>query len=136
MLAFLGQRKSVELQALSRFFYGVQIPRAMPAIIEIKLRKVRLHLFNHDYVILFNMQQWTKEKRMLKGPVEGQPVPHIWNCQSIEVRGSIFVTGGSIANTKTYLKSTYKIEEANWRMQALADMAFARDAHGVIAYRN
>jgi hypothetical protein len=27
---------------------------------------VRLHLFNHDYIILFNMQTWSKEKRMLR----------------------------------------------------------------------
>ena len=104
----------MRLQALSRFFYDTQIPRALGAVIEIKLRKVRLHLFNHDYVILFNMQQWTKEKRMLKAPTEREQVPHIWNCQSIEVRGTIFVTGGSIANTKTYLKSTYKIDETSW----------------------
>jgi hypothetical protein len=29
------------------------------------------------------MQTWTKEKRMLRN----ENIPHIWNCQSIEVRG-------------------------------------------------
>ncbi len=83
VLSYLGQRQSLYLQQLSRFYYKVQIPRSIGAIIEIKLRKVRLHLFNHDYIILFNMQTWTKEKRMLCN----ESVPHIWNCQSIEVRG-------------------------------------------------
>lgn len=64
------------MQVLSRFFYDIQIPRAMGPIVDVKLRKVRLHLFNHDYVILFNMQNWTKEKRILKN----ESVPHIWNC--------------------------------------------------------
>lgn len=101
-------------------------------MIEIKLRKVRLHLFNHDYVILFNMQNWTKEKRMLRN----ESVPHIWNCQSIEVRGQVFITGGSIANTKTYLKSVYKIDEVTWKLVQLPDMQYARDAHGIISWRN
>lgn len=83
VLSYLGQRDSLRLQILNRFFYDVQIPRAIGAVIEIKLRKVRLHLFNHDYLILFNMQTWTKEKRMLRN----ENIPHIWNCQSIEVRG-------------------------------------------------
>lgn len=78
------------------------------------------------------MQTWTKEKRVLRN----DNVPHIWNCQSIEVRGTIFITGGSIANTKTYLKSVYKIDEGTWKLAPLADMAYARDAHGVISWRN
>jgi hypothetical protein len=76
VLGYLGQRQSLQMQQLSRFYYNVQIPRSIGAIIEIKLRKVRLHLFNHDYIILFNMQTWTKEKRMLRN----ENVPHIWNC--------------------------------------------------------
>jgi hypothetical protein len=83
VLSYLGQRQGLTLQQISRFYYNVQVPRSIGAIIDIKLRKVRLHLFNHDYIILFNMQQWTKEKRMLRN----EEVPHIWNCQSIEVRG-------------------------------------------------
>lgn len=78
------------------------------------------------------MQNWTKEKRMLRN----ENVPHIWNCQSIEVRGAIYITGGSIANTKTYLRSVYKVDEATWKLVPQADMNYARDAHGVIAWRN
>jgi hypothetical protein len=37
----------------------------MPTV-DIVLRKVRLHLLNHDYVIIFNLQNRTKEKRMIK----------------------------------------------------------------------
>lgn len=132
VLQYLGQRQGLRLQVISRFFYETQIPRSMGSAIEIKLRKVRLHLFNHDYIIMFNMQNWTKEKRMLRN----ENIPHIWNCQSIEVRGQVFITGGSIANSKTYLKSVYKIDESSWRMMPLADMTYARDAHGVISWRN
>lgn len=132
VLEYLGQRQSLYMQQLSKFYYKVQIPRSMGAIIEIKLRKVRLHLFNHDYIILFNMQTWTKEKRMLRN----ESVPHIWNCQSIEVRGQVYITGGSIANTKTYLKSVYKVDEGSWKLEPLADMQYARDAHGIISWRN
>jgi hypothetical protein len=73
---------------------------------------------------------------MLRSHRDAEAVPHIWNCQSIEVRGQIFVTGGSIANTKTYLKSVYKIDEGTWKMAPLADMQYARDAHGIISFRN
>jgi hypothetical protein len=83
VLGYLGERASLKLQALSHFYYDIQIPRAIGPVVYIKLRKARLHLFNHDYLILFNMQNWTKEKRMLRN----ENVPHIWNCQSIEVRG-------------------------------------------------
>ena len=76
VLSYLGQRQSLKLQVLSKFYYEKQIPRAILSVIEIKLRKVRLHLFNHDYIILFNMQTWTKEKRMLRN----ENIPHIWNC--------------------------------------------------------
>jgi hypothetical protein len=68
--------------------------------------------------------------------IRNEKLPHIWNCQSIEVRGVIYVTGGSIANTKTYLKSTYKIDESNWKLAPLRDMIYARDAHGIIAWKN
>jgi hypothetical protein len=45
------------------------------------------------------------------------------------------VTGGSIANSKTYLKSTYKLNETSWMFDPLSDMIFPRDAHGIIAWR-
>lgn len=43
-------------------------------------------------------------------------LPHLWNCQSIEVGGTIYVTGGSVANSKTYLKSTYCLNEQTWAL--------------------
>lgn len=45
------------------------------------------------------------------------------------------MTGGSVANTKTYLKSTYVLDEKTWRFNDLAEMRHARDAHGVIGWR-
>ncbi len=45
------------------------------------------------------------------------------------------MTGGSIANSKTYLKSTYRLNETSWMFEALSDMMFPRDAHGVIGWR-
>ena len=68
--------------------------------------------------------------------IRNEQVPHIWNCQSIEVRGQVYITGGSIANSKTYLKSTYKVDEGTWQIVPLQDMAYARDAHGIISWRN
>lgn len=73
----------------------------------------------------------TKKKKLYKNKV-----PHIWNSQSIEVRGTIFITGGSIANTKNYLKTTYKLNEKNWNLELLADMNHKRDAHGIIGWKN
>ena len=93
---------------------------------------MRLHLFNHDYIILFNLQTWTKEKRTIKN----ERLPHIWNCQSLELRGVIYITGGSIANSKTYLRTNYKLDEQTWKIAPLAEMMYARDAHGVIAWKN
>mmetsp|Transcript_12665 Transcript_12665/g.9190 ORF Transcript_12665/g.9190 Transcript_12665/m.9190 type:complete len:178 (-) Transcript_12665:601-1134(-) len=92
--------------------------------------KVRLHLFNQDYIVFFDMLSETKKKKKLRGQV-----PHLWNCQSIEVDGTVYITGGSLANTKTYLKQTYAIDEVNWELKQLADMNYQRDAHGVIEWR-
>ena len=36
---------------------------------------------------------------------------NLWNQQSIEVRGRIYLTGGAIAGTKTYLKTLTYIDE-------------------------
>jgi len=38
------------------------------------------------------------------------------------VKGTIFLTGGSVANTKTYVKSTYALCEKNWCFEQKADM--------------
>lgn len=81
-------------------------------LVQISRRKVRLHLFNHDYVVIFNIYRGTKTKRKIRGEI-----PHIWNCQSLEVNGVIYITGGSLANTKTYLSSTYAIDEEKWELK-------------------
>lgn len=47
------------------------------------------------------------------------------------------MTGGAIANTKSYLKTTTYLDERTWKFAAgLADMHYARDAHGMIAWKN
>lgn len=74
----------------------------------------------------------TKKKKMFKNEV----IPHIWNSQSIEVRGTIFITGGSIANSKNYLKTVYKLNEMTWKLEQLEDMHHKRDAHGIIGWKN
>lgn len=102
------------------------------ANVEIVMRKVRLHLINNDYAIIFNLQDCTKQKRYLTN----ESVPHLWNSQSIEVRGMIYITGGSIANSKTYLGSTYRVNENSWKLEQLQDMNHKRDAHGIISWRN
>ena len=83
------------------------------------LSKTRLHLFNHDYVVIFDIFKGNKLKKKIRGEI-----PHLWNCQSLEICGIIYITGGSLANTKTYLRSTYSIDETNWQMNKLADMHF------------
>lgn len=100
--------------------------------VEVVMKKVRLHLMNNDYVIIFNMQNFTKTRRYLTN----REVPHLWNSQSIEVKGTIYITGGSLANSKTYLNTTYRINENYWRLEGMANMHHKRDAHGIISWRN
>ena len=46
------------------------------------------------------------------------------------------MTGGAIAGSKTYLKTTTYIEENSWKfMGGLADMNHARDAHEMISWK-
>ena len=60
----------------------------------------------------------------------------LWNSQSIEVCGRIYVIGGTIANTRTYLKQTKRLNEETMCFERLADMNYPRDAHGVTSWRN
>ena len=47
------------------------------------------------------------------------------------------MTGGAIAGTKTYLKTTTYLDENSMKfMSGLADMNHARDAHGMISWKN
>ena len=41
-----------------------------------------------------------------------------------------------MANSKTYLKSVYRLNENNWKLEAVEDMNHKRDAHGIIAWKN
>ena len=63
-------------------------------------RSNRLHLLNANYIVTFDCLSWTKSMRKIKN----DDFQSMWNQQSIEVRGSIYMTGGAIANTKSYLK--------------------------------
>lgn len=46
------------------------------------------------------------------------------------------MTGGSIPNSKDYLKTTYVLNEKTWDFDPLADMMYERDAHGMISWRD
>jgi len=62
---------------------------------------------------------------------------NLWNHQSIEVKGRIYITGGAIAGAKTYLKTTAYLDEDTWKfMGGLANMNHARDAHGITTWRD
>jgi hypothetical protein len=52
------------------------------------------------------------------------------------VKGTIFLTGGSIANSKTYVKHTYALCEKTWFFERKADMSNPRDAHGMISWKD
>ena len=45
------------------------------------------------------------------------------------------MTGGAIAGTKTYLRTTCYLDEARWQLRPLRNMRHARDAHGMIAWK-
>ena len=46
------------------------------------------------------------------------------------------MTGGAIAGTKSYLKTTTVLNEDNWKFEGgLANMNHARDAHGMIRWK-
>lgn len=46
------------------------------------------------------------------------------------------MSGGAIAGTKTYLKTLTYIDEIEWKFKGgLADMHHARDAHGMVSWK-
>jgi hypothetical protein len=81
------------------------------------------------------MQNFTKQKRYL---TDNHDFPHLWNCQTIEIKGKVYLTGGSIANTKTYVNFNYVLEEGkkDLTFKKLDNMFHARDAHGVIGWKD
>ena len=99
VLEFLSPADVIGLQQLSRFFYKVQMPRCQ-AWMKVACKSTRLHLLNQNYIVVFDLLRWTKSKRLVKN----SNFQSMWNQQSIDVRNRIYMTGGAIANTKTYLK--------------------------------
>lgn len=65
VLAFLPKLKTIQLQALCRYFYAVQIPRSLHSC-QTALQKHRLHLINDDHIIIFDLLDMTKSKRLLR----------------------------------------------------------------------
>lgn len=61
VVIFLHEKEIVRLQLLERYFYDVQIPRLLPTC-QVHLAKTRLHFLNQDYIILFEMLNFTKRK--------------------------------------------------------------------------
>ena len=80
----------------------------------------------------YDLLRWTKSKRLIKGDDRQE----LWNSQSVEVRGRIYVIGGTIANTRTYLKQTSRLNEDTMCFERMADMHYERDAHGVTSWKN
>ena len=78
------------------------------------------------------MMSWTKSKRLIRG----DNFSELWNSQSIEVRGTIYVIGGTISNSRTYLKQTMRLNEETMCFEKLADMHCERDAHGIVSWKN
>jgi hypothetical protein len=62
---FLRQDEILSFQALSHYFYKVQVPRCLNRI-QIVLKKRRLHLLNQDYVLLFDFNKLEKSKLKIK----------------------------------------------------------------------
>jgi len=60
----------------------------------------------------------------------------LWNCQTIEVRGRIYLTGGAKSNTRVYLKHTLVLSELLMKFEPLANMHFERDAHGISSWQD
>lgn len=116
------------------------------------LEKSRLHFLNQDYVILFDLLDITKRKLKVFAAPQIWPLQsqhgavlqepgvnylNLWNQQSLEVGGKIYMTGGAIAGTRSYLRTTTVLDEDTWQFRAgLADMHHARDAHGMISWKN
>jgi hypothetical protein len=47
------------------------------------------------------------------------------------------MTGGAIAGSKTYLKTLTYIDELDWTFKGgLSNMKYARDAHGIISWKD
>ena len=81
---------------------------------------------------MYDMLRWTKSKKMIRG----ENFKELWNSQSVEVRGRIYIIGGTVANTRTYLKQTMRLNEDTMEFERMADMHYERDAHGITSWKN
>ena len=52
------------------------------------------------------------------------------------MRGSIYIIGGTVANSRTYLKQTCRLNEETMHFERMADMHYERDAHGLTSWKN
>ena len=131
ILGYLSEKDVVRLQVINRYFYETCIPKLMRSC-KIRLEKSRIHYICPEYLIIFD------HKTLQKSKINLDPATQInlWNSQSIEVQGRIYVTGGAIALTKTYLKRTAVLDEHLWKFNELQDMNHARDAHGIVSWRD
>lgn len=91
VLTYLHRKEQPKFQQLNKFFYTVQ-QRSFQNSFPVRTEKRRLHLFNQNYLITFCFNTLTKHKRTLKNSEQ------LWNHQSIELRGQIYVIGGTLAN--------------------------------------
>lgn len=48
----------------------------------------------------------------------------------------MYLTGGTIANTKTYLKRCLVLDEDVMTFRKMSPMKFSRDAHGVTSWKD
>lgn len=77
-------------------------------------------MLNQDYVLMFDFNSLLKSKLKIRN----QDFLPLWNQQSIEIRGKIYMTGGAVANTKTYLKQTSLLNEKTMCFEPRADMNY------------
>ena len=89
-------------------------------------------MLNQNYLVTFDLKKMTKSKHLIRDDSFGE----LWNSQSIELRGSIYVIGGTVANSHQYLKAARRLNEDTLCFEKLADMHYQRDAHGLISWKN
>ena len=127
--------------------------------VPITFHKTRLHFINQDSILIFDMLNLTKRKHVIsfdknlwplakQDTLNGESLVtetaniasanlNLWNQQSIECNGKIYMCGGAIAGTKTYLKTMTMLDEFKWQfVSGLANMNHARDAHGITTWKN
>lgn len=72
IMSYLTPSEQVQLQQLSQFFYHTQA-RSFNSAFPVLTLKRRLHLLNQDYVLLFNFEDMSKHKYIVRNAVS------LWN---------------------------------------------------------